>query len=135
MTTITPDDYLNGDIIAALKILRSLVEIIEYQKIESDEFLKLPELGICFHADNSGEISDIRIYLKEADGFFAAEDNTVGVALIGCGGRGTGGTGGGGTRGGAARAYARRAAATGAAAAVRACSFAFCQDSRRVGSV
>ncbi|WNF47050.1 hypothetical protein RHP75_01025 [Pseudomonas sp. SG20056] len=82
MTTITPDDYLNGDIIAALKTLRSLIEIIEYQKIESDEFLKLPELGICFHADNSGEISDIRIYLKEADGFFAAEDHIVNNYLL-----------------------------------------------------
>ena len=77
MTPVDPDEYMGSDVIAALQKLRPFVDLIEYHKIEDDEFLKLPELGISFRARGNSKLSEFRGYLVGRDDFYAAEDSVV----------------------------------------------------------
>ena len=82
MTPVDPDEYMGSDVIAALQKIKPFVDLIEYHKIEDDEFLKLPELGISFHAGGNSELSDFRVYLVGRDEFYAAKDSVVNKYLI-----------------------------------------------------
>ena len=54
-------------------------KIVEYSKIEGDEFVKCPEDGFFLHAKNgNGLITDCRIYFESRDGYFEAAVNTRG---------------------------------------------------------
>jgi hypothetical protein len=82
MTPVDPDEYMGCDVIVALQKIKPFVDLIEYHKIEDDEFLKLPELGISFHAGGNSELSDFRVYLIGRDEFYAAKDSVVNKYLI-----------------------------------------------------
>lgn len=82
MTPVDPDEYMGSDVIAALQKIKPFVDLIEYHKIEDDEFLKLPELGVSFHAGGNSELSGFRLYLVGRDEFYAAKDSVVNKYLI-----------------------------------------------------
>ncbi|MCQ3031995.1 hypothetical protein NLO88_15150 [Pseudomonas syringae] len=52
--------------------------IIEYSKVEGDQFLKFPELGFYFQAAEDGLITAFRIFFTDLDGYFPASMETRG---------------------------------------------------------
>lgn len=79
-----PTKFLGRRILDVLAQVRGNEAVVEYSKIEGDEFLKFPERGFYLHAKNdSGIIFDCRIYLVKDETYFSANDETRGVfALI-----------------------------------------------------
>jgi hypothetical protein len=58
-------------------LLRDLEAIIvEYVKVEDDEFLKLPECGVYFHAGSDGVIVACRVYYQASGEYFPADAET-----------------------------------------------------------
>lgn len=66
-----PTSYLGKTILSVLNDLRESEEIIDYSKVDGDEFLKLQEKGYYLHSKNGdGIIFDCRIYLAACDEYF-----------------------------------------------------------------
>lgn|SRR5690606_14561559 len=71
--------YFGQNILDVLTSLREKEHIVDYGKVERDEFLQLPECGYYFQAKNGvGKISDIRIFLEQHDGFFPSKSELRG---------------------------------------------------------
>ncbi len=65
--------YLGKAIGLALDDLRDASDIVEYAKVERDEFVKLPELGFYLHAtDGLSIVSGYRVYLEAVDDYWQA---------------------------------------------------------------
>lgn len=74
-----PTDVFGEEIAAVLDRLRASEAVVDYAKVEGDEFLKLPERGFYLHArDGTGVVSDCRIYFVAADDYFPAGDEVRG---------------------------------------------------------
>lgn len=70
-----PTSFFGEKIVSALTEIRKAEEMVEYDKVEGDEFVKLPEKGFYLHSKNgTGIIFDCRIYLVAMDDYFAATD-------------------------------------------------------------
>ncbi|QPG04612.1 hypothetical protein IT774_10235 [Salinimonas marina] len=72
-------NYLGVNIMAALGKLKNKIAMLEYVKIDSDEFLKAPESGFYLQSkDSSGVISGCRIFIKEDEPYLPASENLKG---------------------------------------------------------
>ncbi len=70
------NNLLGKSIITTLSDLKTKFAIVEYSKIEDDEFIKLPEEGCFFQAiNNTSIISSYRIYIQSSDGYFSLSEN------------------------------------------------------------
>lgn len=68
--------FFGESIIATLSRLKSEFPIVEYSKIEDDEFIKFPEQGFYLHStDNTSVISQYRIYIKNSEEYFELAKN------------------------------------------------------------
>ena len=67
---------LGESIIDTLSSLKSEFPIVEYSKVEDDEFIKFPEQGFFLHAtNNTSVISQYRIYIKNSEEYFELAEN------------------------------------------------------------
>lgn len=74
-----PTSFFGQNILAVLGKLRSAEEIVDYSKVEGDEFLKLPERGFYLHSKNgNGVIFDCRIYFVGDEEYFLSRDSVRG---------------------------------------------------------
>lgn len=73
---MNPSDYLGASLIDALMNFRRSIPIVDYAKVEEDEFLKLPECGVYFQAGSDGIITAYRVYYQAADEFYRANSDT-----------------------------------------------------------
>ena len=74
-----PTDFFGRDILSVLNQFRDGEKIVDYSKIEGDEFLKLLEKGFYLHSKNgNGKIFDCRIYFSAYEGYFPSESETRG---------------------------------------------------------
>lgn len=70
-----PTSFFGEEIISTLRKVRALEEVVQYEKIDGDEFVKVPEKGFYLHSKNGdGIIFDCRIYLVSMDGYYPAGD-------------------------------------------------------------
>lgn len=70
------NNFLGKSIISTLSILKSEFPIVEYSKIEDDEFIKLPEQGFYLQSKkNRSIISDYRIYIQPSEQYFRLAQN------------------------------------------------------------
>ena len=75
--------YLGTNILNTLSLLRGNADIVNYSKIEGDEFLQAPESGYYLQSKNeTGVISNIRIFFEEHDGFFPSKYKLRGKYLL-----------------------------------------------------
>lgn len=59
--------------------LKSKEPVIEYIKIEEDEFVKLPEKGFYLHSsDGSGIVTGLRVFFEACDGYAPASNELRG---------------------------------------------------------
>lgn len=76
---MVPTSYFGQAILSVLDQMRDDETVVEYAKIEGDEFLKLPEKGFYLHSKNgNGTIFDCRIYLRKDEEFFPADAEPLG---------------------------------------------------------
>lgn len=73
---MNPNKYLDTPLIDALANFRKSVSMIDYTKIEEDEFLKLPECGVYFQAINDGMIVGYRVYYQTIGEYYPASAET-----------------------------------------------------------
>lgn len=74
-----PTNFFGKNIVSVLEKLREEEDILEYSKIEGDEFIKLPEKGFYLHSkEGSGKIFDCRIYFYPYDGYFPSSNSVRG---------------------------------------------------------
>ncbi len=74
-----PIKQLGASILDILTQVRENGGVVDYSKIETDEFLKFPEDGFYLHAKNgAGNVSDCRIYFESIDNYFPAKLSTRG---------------------------------------------------------
>ncbi|WP_124434784.1 hypothetical protein [Pseudomonas sp. R11-23-07] len=71
-----PNEYLNASLIDVLAEFRRDISIVEYVKVEGEEFLKLPEYGVYFQAGSDGVIVAYRVYYQASDEYFPADAET-----------------------------------------------------------
>lgn len=57
-----PSAQLSRPIMEVLLELRKSAALVEYSKIESDEFINVPEAGIFFHAQDVDVVTGYRVY-------------------------------------------------------------------------
>lgn len=68
--------FLGKPIIATLSSLKSEFSIVEYSKVEGDEFIKLPEQGFYLQSRNNASIiSDYRLYIQPSEQYFELAQN------------------------------------------------------------
>lgn len=71
-------NYLGKNIFETLSVIRQ-EHMVDYNKIEGDEFIQLPECGYYLQSKNgTGIISDIRIFFEEYEGFFPSNPDCRG---------------------------------------------------------
>ena len=59
--------FFDEPVIATLSSLKSEFPIVEYSKVEDDEFIKFPEQGFYLQStNNTSVISQYRIYIKNS---------------------------------------------------------------------
>ncbi|QOQ74333.1 hypothetical protein IMF22_23050 [Pseudomonas poae] len=73
---MNPNDYLGGSLIEALANFRKSMPMVDYAKVEDDEFLKLPECGIYFQSGGDGVIAAYRVYYQATEEYFQADSET-----------------------------------------------------------
>ena len=70
--------FLGEPIIPTLSSLKAEFPIVEYSKVEGDEFIKLPEQGFYLHAPNDKSIiTGYRLYLEPYGEYFSLDSNVV----------------------------------------------------------
>lgn len=71
--------FLGQPISDALESVKKLTGIVEYSKVEGDEFVKAPEMGFYLQSkDGVGVVSAYRIYMDSCDPYFSAPDEVKG---------------------------------------------------------
>ncbi|BBN63833.1 hypothetical protein AL064_21075 [Pseudomonas syringae pv. syringae] len=75
---MSPDMQLNRKIEEVFLELKSIFPIVEYSKVEDDQFLKIPESGIYFQSSDDGFIEAYRVYCVRFDGYFPADPELKG---------------------------------------------------------
>jgi len=73
---MSPNDYIGRPILDLLTYFKSLAPLVEYTKIEDDEFLKLPELGVYFQAGSNGTVLAYRVYHQSVGEYYPASPET-----------------------------------------------------------
>ena len=77
-STMDLEKYLSKNILDVLTQFRLKFDLVDYVKIEEEEFLKLTEEGFYLHAQNGdGKISGVRIYFLNFDDYLAADIKTL----------------------------------------------------------
>ena len=72
-------NYFGSNILEIFSVLRSNETVVDYRKIEGDEFLHVPESGYYLQSKNgTGQISDLRLFFEEHEGFFPSNDELRG---------------------------------------------------------
>lgn len=83
---MNPNDYIGRPLIEVFTEFRSVVPLMDYAKVEGDEFLKLPEQGVYFQAAESGVLIAYRVYYKPTNEYFSAAPDTkaacFGIAVV-----------------------------------------------------
>lgn len=67
-----PNKYLGCSILDVLGELRTAFPLVEYSKVEDDEFLKIPESGVYFHSKLGGIIGAFRVYYSRCGDYYSA---------------------------------------------------------------
>lgn len=68
-------DFFGKSIMSVLEQIKLMSPVVEYSKIESDEFVKAPELGFYLHApDGDGVVAAYRIFFSKYDEYFPADN-------------------------------------------------------------
>ncbi|RMO90725.1 hypothetical protein ALQ33_03556 [Pseudomonas syringae pv. philadelphi] len=67
-----PENELMRKIEDALFEYKEKYSIVEYSKVDEEQFLKLPELGVYYQASKDSLITSYRIYYIGFDDFFPA---------------------------------------------------------------
>ena len=63
--------FLGEPIIPTLSSLKAEFPIVEYSKVEDDEFIKLPEQGFFLQStDNTSLISMYRVYIQQSEEYY-----------------------------------------------------------------
>lgn len=76
---MNPTIFFGKQILKVLEEFRSSNGVIDYTKVEGDEFLKFLEDGYYLHSRNgTGEINNCRIYFESRDGYFPAKISSRG---------------------------------------------------------
>ena len=73
---MNPNDYVGRSLVDLLVELKNAFPLVEYTKIEDDEFLKLPECGVYFQAGSEGHIVAYRVYYQAVGEYFPATVET-----------------------------------------------------------
>jgi hypothetical protein len=73
---MNPNDYVGRPVIDLLAELKDVLPLVEYTKVECDEFLKLPECGVYFQAGNEGVVVAYRVYYQAVGEFHPAAAET-----------------------------------------------------------
>ena len=72
-------NYFGSNILEILSLLRSSETVVDYRKIEKDEFLHVPESGYYLQSKNgTGQISDLRFFFERHEEFFPLNDRLRG---------------------------------------------------------
>lgn len=74
--SMNPNDYLGELLIETLVSFRKSISMVDYAKVEDDEFLKLPEFGVYFQAGSDGVIAAYRVYYQATDEYYHADSET-----------------------------------------------------------
>lgn len=70
------DDFFGKPILKVLEKFTKQYPVVDYSKVETDEFLKVAEQGFYLQAQNgNGVISSYRIYLKSYDNYYPADES------------------------------------------------------------
>ncbi|EGH42528.1 hypothetical protein ALQ93_200231 [Pseudomonas syringae pv. pisi] len=67
---MNPDMQLNRKVEEVFLEYKNIFPIVEYSKVEGDQFLKIPESGIYFQSSDDGFIEAYRVYCVRFDGYF-----------------------------------------------------------------
>jgi len=78
---MNPNKYISTPLIKALESFRKSISIVYYAKVESDEFLKLPECGVYFQAGDDGVIAAYRVYYQAVGEYYPASSETKKACL------------------------------------------------------
>ncbi len=73
---MNPNKYLDASLIDTLTEFRKKFSMVDYAKVDEDEFLKLPECGVYFQASNDGVIVGYRVYYQAVGDYYPASDET-----------------------------------------------------------
>ncbi|WP_434560941.1 hypothetical protein [Pseudomonas sp. Z4-20] len=83
---MNPNDYVGRPIIDLLAELKDVFPLVEYTKVECDEFLKLPECGVYFQAGSEGIVVAYRVYYQAMGEYHPAAAETqkacLGIATV-----------------------------------------------------
>ncbi|WP_144238507.1 hypothetical protein [Pseudomonas brassicacearum] len=83
---MNPNDYVGRPIIGVLAALKDVFPLVEYTKVERDEFLKLPECGVYFQAGSEGVVVAYRVYYQAVGEYYPAAAETknacFGIATV-----------------------------------------------------
>lgn len=83
---MNPNDYLGRSLMSLLADFKSVFPLVEYTRLEDNEFLKLPECGVYFQSDNGGWVTAYRVYFQAVGEYFPASAETrqacFGIATI-----------------------------------------------------
>lgn len=73
------NDFIGKNIMSAMEAIKLLTPIVEYSKIEDDEFVKAPELGFYIQSKNgSGFVSGYRIYIEGCKPYYPINNQLMG---------------------------------------------------------
>lgn len=68
--------FFGEPVMATLSSLKPEFSIVEYSKVEDDEFIKFPEQGFYLQStNNTSVISQYRIYIKNSEEYFELAAN------------------------------------------------------------
>lgn len=71
--------FIGKPIMYALEKIKLMSHIVEYSKVEGDEFVKAPELGFYLQSkDGTGIVSAYRIYLELSPPYYPASEKIKG---------------------------------------------------------
>ena len=73
---MNPNDYVGRPLIGLLMELKDAFPLVEYTKVEHDEFLKLPECGVYFQAGSEGVVVAYRVYYQAVGEYYPATVET-----------------------------------------------------------
>lgn len=67
---MNPDKLLGLTILEALEKIKTITPVVEYSKIEDEEFINANELGFYLQSSGEGVVSSFRMFLEPHDGYF-----------------------------------------------------------------
>ncbi|MDU9393743.1 hypothetical protein [Pseudomonas sp. zfem002] len=73
---MNPNDYMGRPLLDLVAHFKRSIPLVEYSKIDDDEFLKLPEQGVYFQAGSDSIVRAYRVYYQAVGEYFPADTET-----------------------------------------------------------